>query len=162
MSRRLSFSINGLQIVAAGKDALTDTNPLDFLFDSNLAAYIGLFSTGVVSTSAFSSGTAQLGYSTQGIAQCKQYTVSFGKTFASPPIVLCMFSDTSTDMISCYDYLSWYDTTSGGVTTVHSQETVVLWRSFTDHLLIEIDYMHANTSSLLGAPSTVSYFVAQK
>ena len=75
---------NGIfRAVINGDNAASPSSPSNVVFDAFAGAYQGVFAAGVVPLSAMSSSTV-------GSTTTWTHTVSFGKTFANPPQLLCL------------------------------------------------------------------------
>jgi hypothetical protein len=162
MTYRLIMSNAGLVISKPGVDVTTNTSILNSIFDSRKVAYVGLFASGVVSTSSFSSKSSS-SLITPGNASVDHvlYTsIAYGKTFGSPPFARLMWEMSGvTGAAPSYNNDGIYFTNVSGIEVPQGGETLVAYCSYADHLYIEVVFL--KFSSTVSGPSSVAYFIGQ-
>jgi hypothetical protein len=163
MTKRLIIDTSRVCISKPGIDVSTSSFN-DNLFDSRYYKYIAAYARGILFPSNFQTvGTSAIG--PFGNAVITQAIVPYGKTFASPPIVLAMFTggywsgptpwfnQTDVYLVPVYDqngFLVGYRGAGAGV-NVGVKSTV-------DHAIFEI-YYYSYTYWPSG-PSAIAYYVA--
>jgi hypothetical protein len=105
--KRILFSKDKLAISPPGKDVSAGTTTRDFLFNSSMAAPFGVFMSGAVGVGSFALAFASSFEG--GNIYWHKYTISYGKTFPTIPVVfVAVESSTYAGSGAGYLYLSRY------------------------------------------------------
>ena len=163
MPGRVLLDLNGLRISRPGVE-VTTAAAADLTFNSNNGKYLSPYLQGSFGLGDYLLVSSNYGQVTS--FEIWQATVFFGRTFASPPIVLAQYRDYGVTNGSAENYSASFTSTQqgGGGAVIYRYTTVTTahWAS-NDRAIFEVQYSWSNGygQSKLAGPQVIGYVVGR-
>jgi hypothetical protein len=162
MVGRVLLDTQGLRVSRPGAEVTTAT-AADLTFNSNSGKYLSPFMQGNFGPGSYSLINSNVGQNTT--FEIWQATILFGKTFASPPIVLAQYRDYNVTSGSAENY-------SASIVSTQQSGSAVIYRftsvstshwALTDRAIFQVQYSwsQAYGQSKLAGPQRVAYLVGR-
>ena len=163
MVGRVLINTQGLRVSRPGVE-VTTASAADLTFNSNSGKYLSPYMQGSFGPASYSLISSNYGQNTS--FEIWQATLFFGRTFASPPIVLAQYRDYGVTDGSAENYSAQFTQTQqgggGAILFLYTQVATSHW-ALTDRAIFEIQYgwSQGYGQSKLPGPQVIGYVVGR-